>query len=198
MITPAQLINIMECPSQRAVLWVPHLNAAMERFNIDTPLRVAAFLAQIGHESARLKYVREIWYPVQCPWQLKYNRMAALGNTLPEAIAIAAKHGSTPGPWWKGHGLIQITGYNNHLAAGTALGLSLLHKPELLEIPENAAGVSAWFWSTHSCNKYADLGDIDGVSDVINIGRKTARVGDANGFSDRLAIYQQAKLVLLG
>ncbi len=198
MITPAQLINIMECPSQRAVLWVPHLNAAMERFDIATPLRVAAFLAQIGHESARLRYVREIWNPVQCPWQLKYNRMEGLGNTLPEAIRIAAQHGSTPGPWWKGHGLIQITGYNNHLACGDALGLSLLHKPELLEQPENAAASAAWFWATHDCNKYADLGDIDGVSDVINIGRKTARVGDANGYADRLSIYQQAKTVLLG
>jgi putative chitinase len=196
MITAAEIVAIMACTEARAALWQPHLAKAMDLFDISTPLRIAAFLAQVGHESGRLVFVREIWNPVQCPWQLRYNSKADLGNTRPEAIAIAAKHGSTPGPWWKGHGLIQITGYDNHLACGEALNLDLLNHPVQLEQPANAALSAAWFWSTHGCNKFADAGDLDGVSDVINLGRKTTRVGDSNGYADRLALYESAKFAL--
>lgn len=196
MITAKQLIQIMACSPKLAQKWQPHLAQAMDLFDISTWLRITAFLAQVGHESGRLVFVREIWNPVQCPWQLRYDRMPGLGNTKPEAIAVAAKHGSTPGPWWKGHGLIQVTGYNNHLACGEALNLDLLNHPELLEQPANAALSAAWFWATHGCNKFADVGDLDGVSDVINIGRKTPRIGDSNGYSDRLALYERAKIAL--
>lgn len=196
MITAKQIMRIMQCSMTLAQKWQPHLALAMNLFDIDSPLRITAFLAQVGHESGRLVFVREIWNPVQCPWQLRYNSKADLGNTRPEAIAIAAQHGSTPGPWWKGHGLIQITGYDNHLACGEALNLDLLNHPELLEQPANAALSAAWFWATHGCNKFADAGDLDGVSDVINIGRKTTRVGDSNGYVDRLALYDRAKIAL--
>lgn len=194
--TPKILAEIMQCTQARADLWHPHLVHAMSLFDIDSLLRVAAFLAQIGHESGRLQYVREIWNPMQCPWQLKYNNRADLGNTSSEAIRIAVDHGSTPGPWWKGHGPIQITGYNNHLVCGEALNLDLLNHPELLEQPANGALSAAWFWATSGCNKFADAGDLDGVSDVINIGRKTAKIGDSNGYADRLALYDRAKLAL--
>ncbi len=196
MITAADIVKIMGCSLGRATLWQPHLAHAMDVFDIDSPLRASAFLAQVGHESGRLQYVREIWNPVQCPWQLRYNGKADLGNIKPQAITIAANHGSTPGPWWKGHGLIQITGYDNHFACGEALNLDLLNYPELLEQPANAALSAGWFWATHGCSKFADAGDLDGVSDVINIGRKTQHIGDANGYADRLAIYKKACEVL--
>ena len=185
MITATQLARVMKCSEQKAALWSPHISGAMELFGINTPLRIAAFLAQIGHESGRLNYVREIWNPKQCPWQLRYEGRADLGNTQPG-----------DGMKFLGRGLIQITGRANNLACGAYLDLPLETKPELLEEYVNAASSAAWFWSTHSCNKFADIGDIDGVSDVINIGRKTARIGDSNGYADRLAIYERAKLVL--
>jgi len=118
MITAKQIMRIMQCSATLAQKWQPHLARAIDLFDIDSPLRITAFLAQVGHESGRLVFVREIWNPVQCPWQLRYNSKVDLGNTRPEAIAIAAQHGSTPGPLWKGHCRIQSPGYHNHLAFG--------------------------------------------------------------------------------
>ena len=190
MITLDQLKKIVPYAGQRAGVFLVPLNEAMDEFGIDTPARKAAFVAQLAHESGSFRYVSEI------ASGLAYNGRKDLGNTRPEAIRIAAEHGSTPGPWWKGHGLIQITGYANHLACGAALGLDLLHQPSLLEQPVHACRSAAWFWKEHDLNKWADAGDFDGVSDVINRGRKTAREGDANGYADRLAFYQRAKEVL--
>lgn len=185
-----QLKKIIPNAGPRAGFFLVPLNDAMDEFGIDTPARQAAFLSQVAVESGSLRYVSEIASGVA------YNGRKDLGNTKPEAIAIAKQHGSTPGPWWKGHGLIQVTGYDNHIACGQALGLDLLHHPELLEEPINAARSAGWFWKEHGLNKWADAGDCDGVSDVINKGRKTAPVGDANGFKERLAFYQRAKEVL--
>lgn len=190
MITLDQLKKIIPNAGPRAGFFLVPLNDAMDEFGIDTPARQAAFLSQVAVESGSLRYVAEIASGVA------YNGRKDLGNTKPEAIAIAKKNGSTPGPWWKGHGLIQVTGYDNHLACGQALGLDLLNHPELLEEPINAARSAAWFWKEHGLNKWADAGDCDGISDVINKGRKTAPIGDANGFKERLAFYQRAKEVL--
>lgn len=190
MITLDQLKKIIPYAGPRAGVFLVPLNEAMAEFGIDTPARQTAFLAQVAHESGSLRYVSEI------ASGMAYNGREDLGNTKPEAVAIARQHGSTPGPWWKGHGLIQVTGYDNHVACGAALGLDLVHQPLLLEQPINAARSAAWFWKEHNLNKWADAGDFDGVSDVINRGRKTAPVGDANGYQDRLAFYKRAQEVL--
>ncbi len=65
------------------------------------------------------------------------------------------------------------------------------------ELPVHAARSAAWFWREHDLNWFADGEDFDGLSDVINRGRKTARIGDANGYADRLNFYTRAKEVLL-
>jgi putative chitinase len=190
MITLRQLRKIIPYAGLRAAVFLKPLNDAMTEFGIDTPARQAAFVAQVAHESGSLSYVREI------ASGQAYNGRKDLGNTRPEAIRIAAEHGTTPGPFWKGHGLIQITGYDNHLACGEALGLDLVNQPGLLEKPVHACRSAAWFWKEHDLNKWADAGDFDGASDVINRGRKTAKVGDANGYADRLAFYERAKEVI--
>lgn len=190
MITIDQLKKIIPYAGPKAGVFLGPLNDAMAEFGIDTPARQAAFIAQVAHESGSLRYVSEI------ASGLAYNGRKDLGNTKPEAIAIAHQHGSTPGPWWKGHGLIQVTGYDNHLACGAALGLDLVHQPRLLEQPVNAARSAAWFWKENNLNKWADAGDFDGVSDVINRGRKTQAIGDANGYKERLAFYQRARAIL--
>lgn len=189
--TKAQLKHIMPHASKARIdMFCEVLNDAMEQFGLDTPLRQAAFLAQVAHESGSLRYVIEL------ADGSAYDDRADLGNTTPEAILIAANHGSTPGKWWKGHGLIQITGYYNHKACGEALGLDLLNNPLALCTPQYAAESAAWFWNEHNLNQWADAGDFDGVSDVINRGRKTAKDGDANGYTDRLAAYARAQEVL--
>lgn len=190
MITLEQLKKIIPYAGHRAGVFLGPLNDAMAEYGIDTPVRQAAFLAQVAHESGSLRYVREI------ASGKAYDGRKDLGNTKPEAIRIAAQHGTTPGRFWKGHGLIQVTGYNNHLACGEALGLDLVNQPTLLEMPVHACRSATWFWKENDLNRWADAGDFDGVSDVINRGRKTAKVGDANGYADRLDFYQRAKEVL--
>lgn len=190
MITLEQLQQVMPHAGKRAVLFIAPLNASMQEFDITAPKRQAAFLAQIAHESGSLRYMCEL------ASGSAYDGRADLGNTRPEAIAIAAAHGSTPGRWWRGHGPIQITGFDNHRTCGAALGLDLLNEPHLLEILVHGCRSSGWFWKTHNLNKWADIGDFDGVSDVINRGRKTVKEGDANDYAARLAFYQRATKVL--
>lgn len=182
MVTLEQLKKIMPNAGQRAQVFLVPLNDAMDEFGIDTPARQGAFLAQLCHESGSLRYVSEI------ASGMAYNGRKDLGNTKPEAVAIAAQHGSTPGPWWKGHGLIQVTGYDNHLACGTALGLDLLNEPTLLEQPVHAARSAAWFWTSRNLNDLADAGDFERITKRIN--------GGLNGYDDRLAAYDRAKEVL--
>lgn len=190
MITVEQLQKIMPNAKQRATLFLLPLNSAMQEFIIDTPLRQAAFLANLAHESGELRYVVELASGVA------YTSRKDLGNTKPEAISIATAHGNTTGPWFKGRGLIQVTGYNNYKACGEALGLDLMNRPVLLEEPRNAARSAGWYWHTNNLNKLADIHDFDGVCDMINRGRKTPAVGDALGYALRLAAYERAMAVL--
>jgi putative chitinase len=118
-----------------------------------------------------------------------YDDRADLGNTDPDAIAIAAKHGTTPGRWWKGHGPIQITGYFNHMAAGFHLGLDLRNEPELLCDPVHGCRAAALFWRDHACNDLADRGDFIAITRRIN--------GGINGLSDRVAFHARARACLL-
>lgn len=94
----------------------------MQRYQIVGPKRIAAFVAQIGHESGQLVYAREIWGSTAT--KLKYEGRTDLGNTVPG-----------DGFKYRGHGLIQITGRANYAACGEALGIYLIHQPELLEQP---------------------------------------------------------------
>lgn len=191
-VTLEQLLHIMPLAGRRAELYQLPLNDSMMEFGIDTASRQAAFLANVAHESGQLRYTEEI------ASGMAYNERADLGNTRPEAIRIAKMHGTFPGPFWRGHGLIQITGYDNHVECGRALGLDLIHHPTAIAmLPMQAARSAAWFWQRHDLNDWADKGDFDGVCDLINRGRKTARSGDANGFADRLSFYTRAKEVLL-
>lgn len=174
MITAQQLAEAIVCPPARADKWVNAMNEAMERYDINTPERQAAFLAQIGHESGRLVYVREIWNPTQCHWQAKYEGRADLGNVQPG-----------DGARFKGRGLIQITGRANYKACGEALGIDAISTPELLEQPAFAAMSAAWFWDKHHCNDLADAGEFQRITKVIN--------GGLNGQVDRLALWETSK-----
>lgn len=191
MITQTQLLHIMPRAKVRATMFLVPLNESMLEFGIDTPLRQCAFLATLAHESGQLRYMEEI------ATGNAYSDREDLGNTKPEAIRIAAMHGSAPGPWWKGHGPIQITGYNNHLACGKALGIDLVNNPRLLTLPVFGSRAAGWFWKTNDINRYADAKDFDGVCDKVNRGRKTVVIGDSNGWKDRLGYYELAKEVLL-
>ncbi|KSJ42362.1 glycoside hydrolase family 19 protein [Pseudomonas aeruginosa] len=174
-LTEQQLLQILPNAGPRAGVFVPALNRAMYRYKIDSPMRQAAFIAQVGHESGQLRYTREIWGPTAA--QAGYEGRKDLGNTMPG-----------DGKRFMGRGLIQITGRANYVKAAAALGQPLLDQPELLEQAEWAATSAAWWWSAHGCNELADSGDFERITRTIN--------GGLNGQAERLALWERAKRVL--
>lgn len=181
--TPEELHEAVACTVHDAEKWAAPLTAAMERYDINTPARQAAFLAQIAHESGRFRWVREIWGPTTA--QSRYSGRDDLGNTRPEARAYAAAAGMDAGRFYAGHGLIQVTGYTNHLKAGLALGIDAAAHPALLEEPEHAANSAGDYWAEHGLNELADAGKFETLTRRIN--------GGMTGYSDRCVAWDRAK-----
>lgn len=186
--TEEQLRQIIPNAGAKAGVFHGALESAMAEFEITTPARQAAFLAQIAHESGSLRYVREIASGAA------YEGRADLGNVEPG-----------DGPFFKGRGLIQITGRANYEKCGQALGLPLLEEPELLEEPVNACRSAAWFWATHGLNGLADNATERSFYTIsTRINGRSKRTGIVageelrlpNGWEDRLAFYERAKEVL--
>ena len=171
MITAEELRQIMPDAGTRTITYRDFLQAAMDEFEINTPQRQAAFLAQIAHESGSLRYVRELASGEA------YEFRSDLGNDSPGDV-----------PRYRGRGLIQITGKANYQACGDALGLDLIADPGMLERPDLACRSAAWFWQTHGLNELADKGDFKLITKRIN--------GGYNGYQDRLAFYERAQEVL--
>jgi putative chitinase len=161
----------------RAAQWLPCIQAACDKYAIDTPMRVAAFLAQTGHESCGLVYAKEIWGNPPTKAQQAYEGRADLGNTQPG-----------DGARFLGRGLLQITGRRNYQLASIGLDLDLIAHPELIEQPANAAMSAGWFWFNQNLNALADAGDFTALTRRIN--------GGTNGIADRLALYGAAKKAL--
>ncbi|NWE68928.1 glycoside hydrolase family 19 protein [Pseudomonas gingeri] len=174
-ITQQQLLQILPSAGQKAGVFVSALNTAMGKYGIVGRLRMAAFIAQIGHESGQLRWVREIWGPTAA--QSGYEGRKDLGNTQPG-----------DGPKYRGRGLIQVTGRANYAACGEALGLDLINQPELLEQPGPACMSAAWYWSTRGLNTLADAGEFTKITSRIN--------GGQNGAVDRAELYARALKVL--
>lgn len=170
-VTIEQLRQIMPHARSRADEFTDPLNDAMDEFEINTPQRQAAFLAQVAHESGELRYAEEI------ASGKAYEGRADLGNTEPG-----------DGVRFKGRGLIQITGRANYHSCGDALGLDLIAEPELLGSAANACRSAAWFWSAHGCNELADADNFRKITLRIN--------GGLNGQEDRLAHWELAKEAL--
>lgn len=170
-----QLNQIMPLAGSKATRFLNPLNTAAAEFHIDTPRRMAGFLAQLAHESGQLRYVREIWGPTAA--QGRYEGRKDLGNVFPG-----------DGKRYMGRGLIQVTGRANYAACGKALGVDLLSNPEHLEFPELACRSAAWFWHTKDLNQLADVGMWERICKRVN--------GGYNGMAERLAYTQRALQVL--
>jgi putative chitinase len=188
-------------PKARAEFWTDPLNAAFERFEITEPICIAAFLAQVGHESAKLTALEE---------NLNYSANGLL-SVFPKyfdhdsALEYARKRKAiasrvyanrmgngdeASGDGWKyrGKGLIQVTGKENHAKCGEALGLPLIDNPDLLLEPVNAALSAAWYWDSRKLNNLAHRDDVRGLTKAIN--------GGMIGFADRQLLHQLAKKAL--
>lgn len=214
--TPEELLAIMPGAGRRVDIWAAPLTAAMERFEINTTPRKAAFLSQIAHESACLtRLVENLNYSPEgllatfnTTRSLRFTRTDAYryGRTAAHPaeqetianIAYAGRMGNGPmesGDGWRyrGRGPGQLTGKANYARCGAALGIDLLNRPELVELPACGALAFGWYWvegNPHGIdlNTLADKGDIVGISLAVN--------GGDNGITERIAIYQAATEVL--
>ena len=202
-ITQQQLLQILPNAGDQAGVFVPVLNTAMNTHQIVTTQRVAAFLAQTGHESGQLQSVVEnLNYGAQAlvaTWPNRFTpALAAQVARQPEQIAniVYASRmdngDASSGDGWnyRGRGLIQITGRSNYRQC--SLGLfgdeRLLQQPELLEQPQWAAESAAWFWEQQGLNALADADQFNSITRKIN--------GGQNGLEDRLQIWARARAVL--
>jgi len=186
-ITEQQLQRILPNAGPRAGVFVSGIDTTLGTYSITTPLRIAAFLAQVGHESGQLRYVRELGNDAYCA---KYDtgRLAErLGNT-PEADG--------DGQLYRGRGLIQVTGRANYQACSQALfgDGRLLEAPDALEQPLYAALSAGWFWHRAGLNDLAD--QVTCAEDAVF--EKITRTinGGINGLADRQALYRRALDVL--
>lgn len=170
-ITKEQLKSIAPISDAGAETFLPHIIKNMG--DVNTPLRFAAFLANLLHESGCFRYVRELASGDA------YEGRKSLGNTH-----------KGDGRLFKGRGLIQVTGRNNYLACSKALfgDDRLIRNPELLASPEYAVKSAYWFWNSRNLNELADTPDFRMIVKRIN--------GGYNGFSERKKYYD-ALLVIL-
>ncbi|MDI3288206.1 peptidoglycan-binding protein [Polyangium sp. 15x6] len=171
-VTLAELRAIMpNLAAARARKCLPHLNKAMKEFAIDTKKRMAAFLAQLAHESGEFRYFEELASGAA------YEGRKDLGNTHPG-----------DGKRYKGRGPIQITGRSNYRAAGKALKIDLEKSPKLAARIDVGFRIAGWYWKSRKLNALADRGDFKKITYRIN--------GGYRGLAQRTAYYRRALRVL--
>lgn len=189
----------------RAAVWAELIYEICRRNGIDTPDRLAMFMAQCCHESTYFtRLVENLNYSaagLQTVFK-KYFPTPALANQYarkPEQIAnrvYASRMGNGPeytGDGWKykGRGIIQLTGRLNYVNASSEIygNDSLIQNPSILETNEVVAvEVACWFWTKNNINRFADKQDVTGATRVIN--------GGTNGLEDRQKKYRELKTLL--
>lgn len=178
--------------------YLPALNKVAAEQHINTPLRMRAFLAQIGHESGSFKFVQEnlnysadgllkIFRKYFTPAEAKkYARKPELIASRVYANRMGNGNEASGDGWkFKGRGLIQITGKNNYTALAAFLTKSLDDTVKYLETSEGAVVSAAWFWAANNLNRWADAQDMVSLTRRIN--------GGTHGMTDRMAIFNRSK-----
>lgn len=172
MVTDDELRQIMpNCPVAKRADYLPFIQQAMAEFDITSYLRETAFLAQLAHESAELRYMEEIASGAA------YEGRKDLGNTQPG-----------DGKRYKGRGPIQLTGRANYKKYGDLLGLDLVNDPIEAATKEVGFRIAAQFWKLNGLNELADQQQFKSITKRIN--------GGYNGLDDRIKYYERAKKVL--
>lgn len=182
LISEQQFRRMMPLAGSRLDAHWPYINPALEKAAINTPERIAAFLAQLAHESGEYRYMEEIASGDA------YDQRTDLGNT-PEIDG--------DGRTYKGRGPMQITGRANYLACGEALGVDLIddpldpgdnRDPDKLKWPEYATASACWFWNSRKLSLLADRGWFKTITRIIN--------GGLNGLSDRRQYWDRNRALL--
>lgn len=189
--------------------YVNYWHNAMERllpdYDINTPQRIAAFVAQCAHESGNFKFLKENlnykWqtlrkiFPKYFPtdelaqqYASRANRQEAIANRVYANRMGNGDEASGDGFRYCGRGLIQLTGKNNYQAFADSIETPVEDIPEYLGTFEGAVQSACWFWETNSLNRWADVGDIRELTRRIN--------GGYIGLDDRIKHYNHALHVL--
>lgn len=208
-ITAAQIAKIIPVNKNPTAL-ADALNNMLPDYNINTLNRVAGFIAQCAHESLGFTVLAENLNYSQAglrkvfPRYFPNDTIAMAYARKPEKIAnrvYANRMGNgneASGDGWKfrGHGPLQLTGHDNHAAFAASIDRTIDETVEYISTLQGGIESACWFWKANNINKWLDINDFDGASDVINRGRKTSIIGDAIGYADRLSRYKVAKSVL--
>jgi len=182
--------------------WYDALSQALPDYDITTPQRIAAFLAQCAHESGGFRAIKEnLNYKAESLVKVfpKYFKSLDEANKYakqPEKIAnkiYGGRMGNGPetsgdGYRYCGRGLIQLTGKSNYQSFADSLEMAVEDVPEYLATFEVAVQSACWFWEANNLNKYADSGDILNMTKKIN--------GGTIGLEDRISHYEHALTVL--
>ncbi len=217
MIDLAQLIACTGAQPVTAGPWLAPINEVMAKYRVNSPTRMAAFLAELGHESGNLECAREnLNYTPEAlmkTFNQKIVRFSAVSATTygrtadhpadQRAIANIAYGGRMgnglrdTGEGWKfrGGGPMQLTGHAAYQKCGLAIGVDLVSNPELIERPDIGAASAGWYWDVgnptgRSLNTLADGGDIDAITHAINTGNL--------GATERRIAYQHNLQILRG
>lgn len=180
--TPVELAKAAGARIDRATENHAWMCEAMDTFEINTPARQAAFLAQVGHESGGFKFIHEIWGPTAAQGRYEVRGAGDLGNVKPG-----------DGYRFRGRGWIQLTGRENYRRAYQRLKPRFADcpdfeaEPDEVATPRWAAMTAADFWQSNGCNQLADEGRFERITRTIN--------GGLNGYADRLAKWETAKQV---
>jgi len=185
--------------------WEQPLKDILAKYQINTPQRIAMFIAQCGHESLNftvleenLNYSAKGLNAVFGKYFQRAGRDANAFHRQPERIAnvvYADRMGNSnaaSGDGWKyrGRGVIQLTGAHNYALFADAVGKKLSQIIEYVSTKDGALESACWFWNRNDLNRYADNGDIKSATKRIN--------GGYNGLSDREHHYHRAMSVLDG
>jgi putative chitinase len=180
--------------------WVDAMNEVFPKYDIDTPERIAAFVAQCGHESGgwrvfseNLNYSAKALDAVFGKYFVRAGRDANEYARQPEKIANIVyanrmSNGDTDsGDGWRyrGRGPIQLTGKANYSAFSNDMGVDAVENPDQVSEDKEIALMSAiWFWNKNGLNRYADSGDIKTMTKRIN--------GGYIGLEDRIHHWEEA------
>ncbi len=170
-LTAALLADIFSIKESDVAPFVPYLKKYCREYKINTPQRLAAFLAQVGHESGRFHYTEEIASGAA------YEGRLDLGNT---EVGDGCRY--------KGRGLIQLTGRYNYSRLSDATGIDFIANPQALADPEYAVLSACWYWSVRGLNSLADSGQYNLITKKIN--------GGYNGLADREYFHRKCKEAL--
>ncbi len=182
--------------------WYNALEQLLDDYEINSPQRVAAFVAQCAHESGNFVFIKEnLNYKAASLRKIfgKYfptDELAAQYANRPQSIAnriYANRMGngdeaSGDGYRYCGRGLIQLTGKDNYTFFAGSLGITVEEASEYLETFEGAAQSACWFWEQNNLNQWADRGDILTLTKRIN--------GGTIGLEDRIRHYNHALHVM--